>query len=150
MTEKLVIDILEYIEKELYNNIKVEEIAQHFYFNRYYLVRTFKKYTELTINDYINQRKIIKSIDLLVNTDNRILYVALNSGFNSLEYYSEMFFKITNFSPLEFRKNEQVKKYLPFDYSNDLINSIENNKKILENIKNIKKSVKVLSKTLKK
>lgn len=150
MTEKLVNDILEYIEKNLYEGIKVEDIANHFYFSRYYLLRVFKRYTNLTINEYINQRKIIKSIDKLINSDNRILNIALTTGFNSLEYYSETFLKVTHFSPLEFRKNPNISKYLPFDYSNDLLNSLLNNNRILNNIKNIKKPIKVLNKSLKK
>ncbi len=150
MTEKLVNDILEYIEKNLYEGIKVEDIANHFYFSRYYLLRVFKRYTNLTINEYINQRKIIKSIYYIVSTNDRILKIALNSGFNSLEYYSEIFYKITNFSPLEFRKNDSVRINLPFDYSNNLLNAVKINSKKLDYIRGIKSHTKILTKKLKK
>ena len=150
MTEELIKDVLRYIEDNLYECLKVEELSEYFHYSRYYLLRVFKKYTGLTINDYINQRKIIKSIDKLINSDNRILNIALTTGFNSLEYYSETFLKVTHFSPLEFRKNPNIAKYLPFDYSNDLMNSLLNNNRILNNIKNIKKPIKVLNKSLKK
>lgn len=144
MTKELVVDILEYIEDELYNNIKVEDIAQHFYFSRYYLLRTFKKHTGLTINEYINQRKIIKSIYYIINTDDRILKIALNSGYNSLEYYSEIFYKVTNFSPLEFRKCSNIKKYLPFEESKDLLSILKINNDKINSIRNLKDTSKIL------
>ena len=138
MTEKLVNDILEYIEKNLSEGIKVEDIANHFYFSRYYLLRVFKRYTNLTINEYINQRKIIKSIYYIVSTDDRILKIALNSGFNSLEYYSEIFYKVTNFSPLEFRKSNTVKQYLPFVDSNNLLDIVSINNDKINSIRSLK------------
>ena len=61
-----------------------------------------------------------------------------------------MFYKVTNYSPLEFRKNDKLKKYLPFDYSSNLYESLNINKVILNNIRNTKKTSKIIVKQLKK
>ena len=61
-------------------------------------------YTGFTIVEYINSIKIYKSINPLVTTNDSVLKIALNSGFNSQEYYSEMFKSILGISPLKFRK----------------------------------------------
>ncbi len=131
MTEELVIDILKYIDNNLYDNIKVEDIANLFHFDRSYFTKTFKKYTGLSIVEYINERKIIRCINQVINSRDKILKIALNNGFNSLEYFSETFYKITNFSPLSLREYKDIKN-ISFDASkNYLVDTIENHKKIL-------------------
>lgn len=133
MNEKTIIDILRYIEDNLYNNIKVDSIALYFHFDRSYLSRSFRKIANISLIDYINERKIIKTINDIVYTDKRILSIALNHGFNSLEYYSEMFYRVTGFNPTSLRSNEQVKDILPFDDEKDLLNSLKiNHDKILK------------------
>ena len=68
------------------------------------MIRIFKNYTGYTIKEFINNVKILKTIDPLVFTDDTILKIALNNGFNSQEYYSEKFKDIIGVSPLKFRK----------------------------------------------
>ena len=41
---------------------------------------------------------------MLLTTNYSILKIALNNGFNSLEYYSEIFKKVTGFNPITFKK----------------------------------------------
>lgn len=43
MDDKLIINILKYIEDNLYDNISIDAIAIQFYFNRFYIMRLFKK-----------------------------------------------------------------------------------------------------------
>lgn len=131
MAESLVIDILKYIDNNLYDNIKVEDIANYFHFDRSYLTRVFKKYTGLSLVEYINERKILKSLKQVINSDDKILKIALSNGFNSLEYFSETFYRITNFSPLSLREYKEVKEITFDEYDNHITNTIENHKKIL-------------------
>ena len=132
MNEQIVIDILNYIEENLCNGLKVESIANEFHFDRSYLSRCFRKYTKISLIDYINERRIIKSIDMLMNTDEKLLKIALVNGFNSLEYFSEKFYRITSFNPSSFKVNDEVKKYLPFIFENDLLKTLGiNHEKII-------------------
>ena len=138
MTEEKVTEILKYIEDNINNSIKIDDLSDIFHYDRSYLSRSFKKFTDISLIDYINERKIIKSINYVVNTDDKMLKIALNSGFNSLEYFSETFYRITNFSPTSLRDNTDINDLLPF---NDIIsiNSLkENHNKILQ-IRNIPK-----------
>lgn len=111
MTEELINDILSYIDNNLYNGIKADSISNNYHFDRSYLSRSFKKITGLSLIDYINERKVIKTINDIMYTDNKILKIALSHGFNSLEYFSETFYRVTNFNPTSFRNNDDVKKY---------------------------------------
>ncbi len=102
--KRVVSNILDYIDSNLMEDISIQDIAGRFYFNRHYLMKMFKKTTGLTITQYVNSKKVIHSMHALANTDDRILKVALDNGYHSQEYYSEMFEKIVGVSPNTFRK----------------------------------------------
>ena len=59
MPEEKVIEILKYIEDNISERLKTDFIANYFHFDRSYLSRSFKKFTGLSLIDYINERKII-------------------------------------------------------------------------------------------
>ena len=107
-SNELVVKMLNYIDDNLYKRITMDEISSIFYFNKDYLMRTFKKELDITIMDYINKRRIYNSLELLKNTDDLVIKIALNSGYSSLEYYSETFTKILGVSPLTYRKFTKV------------------------------------------
>ena len=65
-------------------------------------------YTGYTIKEFINNVKVLKTIDPLLYTDDTILKIALTNGFNSLEYYSEKFKDVIGTSPLKFRKEYSI------------------------------------------
>lgn len=107
-SNELVVKMLNYIDDNLYKRITIDEISSIFYFNKDYLMRIFKKELDITIMDYINKRRIYNSLELLKNTDDLVIKIALNSGYSSLEYYSETFTKILGVSPLTYRKFTKV------------------------------------------
>ena len=101
---KLVIDILNYIDNNLYKKITMDELSNIFFFNKDYIMRTFKKELNLTIIEYINKKRIYNSLDELHNTNDMMLKVALKHGYTSQEYYSELFSKYMGVNPLTYRK----------------------------------------------
>lgn len=107
-SNELVVKMLNYIDDNLYKRITMDEISSIFYFNKDYLMRIFKKELDITIMDYINKRRIYNSLELLKNTEDLVIKIALNSGYSSLEYYSETFTKILGVSPLTYRKFTKV------------------------------------------
>lgn len=100
----LVIRILDYIDNSLYSKISMDDLSRIFYFNKDYIMRVFKKELGITIIDYINKKRIYNSLEELGKTDNYILKIAINHGFTSQEYYSEMFTKVLGVNPLTYRK----------------------------------------------
>ena len=97
-------DLCQYILDNTYNEITTEKIENEFNYSKYYLIRIFKTYTGYTIKEFINTVKILRTIDPLIFTNDTILKIALNGGFNSQEYYSEKFQEIIGISPIKFRK----------------------------------------------
>ena len=137
-SNELIVKILIYLNDNLNQKIKIEDLEKRFNYNSFYIMRLFKREIGISIIDYINTLKIYKSINMLINTDSSILKVALYNGFSSLEYYSEMFKKITGFNPQKFKiaiklgnseKRKAIKKMLELkqleDKSNYYIKNIK-------------------------
>ena len=135
--DSVIKELCQYILDNINNEITLEKLESEFYYSKYYIIRAFKSYTGYTIKEFINTIKVLKTINPLIFTDDTILKIALNGGFNSQEYYSEIFQSTIGTSPLKFRKEfqniddsseieklELKKQYLLYlqQYYNQLIN----------------------------
>lgn len=61
-SNKLICDILFYIDKNINNKINIQDIADIFFFNRFYIMKLFKKELGISINNYINLKRILNSL----------------------------------------------------------------------------------------
>lgn len=101
-SKKLICDILEYIDNNINKNISIDELSNIFFFDKYYIMKLFKKELNITIINYINNMRIYNCL-LDFKYDNQIIRIALKNGFNSLEYFSETFRNILKVSPREYK-----------------------------------------------
>lgn len=127
--DKIVAKLCQYILDNLEHEITMDELETVFFYNKFYLIRLFKLYTGYTIKGFINNVKVLKTIDSLLFTNDTILKIALNNGFNSQEYYSEKFRDVIGMSPFQFRK-----EYSNIENSNN-INELKTKKEYLLNLK---------------
>ncbi len=95
---------LDYIHKNYYKQITIDDICDKFKINKCYFCYMFKKETGQTFINYLNNYKIEKSKNLLENTNMTLLDISLEVGFNNQSYYSTIFKKYTNMTPLEYRE----------------------------------------------
>lgn len=103
MVTELSLWILDYLDSHLYEEINIDTLSSFIGYDKSYIMKRFKKDVGVSIKTYLNQKKIINSLKLLED-DSYLLNVALNSGFNSLEYYSEVFRRIIGVNPSGYRK----------------------------------------------
>ncbi len=101
--DELFVEIINYLNNHLYEEINITELAMYFGYEKSYFMKTFKKRIGMPIKSYINNRKIMNVLNSL-KSDDSLLKVALNNGFNSLEYFSEIFTKEVGVSPSIYRK----------------------------------------------
>ena len=102
-SNELVCNILDYIKKNLFDEIKIDVFTSTFYFNRTYIIKKFKKEIGISIINYLNMERIYESLKYFKD-DKSILEIALKNGFNSQEYYCEIFKKIMGVSPIIYKK----------------------------------------------
>ncbi len=147
-SNNLICDILEYIDVNINSKIQIEDLEHRFYYNRYYIIKLFKKELNITIFDYINKLRIYNSIES-IQDNQKIIKVALNNGFYSLEYFSEIFKKEVGISPREYKKinnnNYYDKKLIVINNLIALNKEIEKIEKYKQNRKRDKLPVKKIS-----
>lgn len=103
-SNKLICQILNYIDTNWCNKLSINDLENKFYYNRYYIMKLFKREIGVTIFDYVNNFKIYKSINEIAISNNSMITIAINCGFNSLEYFSETFKNIVGVSPSNYKK----------------------------------------------
>lgn len=89
-------------------DISLDNLADITHMNKYYLIHAFTKYTGMSPINYLNNRRIEESRNLLTTTDYSIAEISNVIGFSSQSYFSQAFKKKLGISPNEYRK--QMKK----------------------------------------
>ncbi len=102
-SNELICNILEYLNNNINKEITIDELSILFYFNKTYIMKKFKKELNMSIHEYINAIRIYNSLPYFKD-DNYILSIAFKNGFNSLEYFSEIFKKNMGVSPIIYKK----------------------------------------------
>ena len=121
----LVCNVIEYLNNNINKEITIDELSLLFCFNKTYIMKRIKKELGRSIHEYINVIRIYNSLPYFKEY-NYILSIAFKNGFNSLEYFSEVFKKNMGVSPIIY------KKYLSYK---DITSKEE--EKILDNISRI-------------
>jgi len=135
-SNELICKILNYIDNNLNKKITIEELSLRFSYNRFYIMKLFKKEIGLSISDYINHLRIYNSINSINNSDKLLIRIAIDNGFYSLEYFSEIFKKVIGVSPSVYKK---------FYYSRYIPNKI-NNRLITDNIIKLNMTISKINK----
>lgn len=89
-TEKLE-EIYRYIHENFRGNITLEKIANHHYYDKYHLLKFFKRMTGTTCFEYISNCRLNYALSLLMDTDMTVTQIALESGFNSSSFFIKTF-----------------------------------------------------------
>lgn len=79
-------------------------LARRFNMNEDYMVQLFKKVTNTNISSYINVKRIEAAMQLLSETESKVIDIAFHVGFDNLTYFYRNFKKHTGYSPVEYRR----------------------------------------------
>lgn len=93
-----------YLQGHFTEHILLDELANSFYINKYYMERIFKEQFGVPINQYLLQLRITKAKQMLRFTDNSIEEIGFACGIGAPQYFSRTFRKIEGISPSEYRK----------------------------------------------
>ena len=69
-----------------------------------HLNRSIKKYLGVTVTEYINSHRLDHAAKLLRTTDKKIVDIALESGFESVQYFNKIFKQNFSVTPHKYRK----------------------------------------------
>jgi AraC-like DNA-binding protein/quercetin dioxygenase-like cupin family protein len=101
---------IQYIYEHFDENLNVEEVAKKFMLSQSYFSYLFKSITSKTFTEYVNDIRISKAMELLRNTDKRVLEICYETGFRNVNHFNRLFRQKTGVSPLSYRKQQQHEK----------------------------------------
>ncbi|MGN0796630.1 MAG: helix-turn-helix domain-containing protein [Christensenellales bacterium] len=101
---QLAIDVANYVQKHLSESITTDDIAKHLFLSRSRLSTKFKQETGTNLCDFILQEKIEEAKRLLRYSDKSLLSISSYLGFSSQSHFSNVFKKLTTYSPGEYRE----------------------------------------------
>lgn len=100
----LIIKILMMVQTEYSKNISLKTIAQKLDMNSTYLGQIFLKEVKLKFSEYLMIYRLIEAQKRIINTDEKISYIASSIGYSNLNYFYTHFHDYFEMSPLQMRK----------------------------------------------
>ena len=82
-----------YIRDHVAERISVKEIAQQFGLSEYHFMREFKRFSGITLSNFINMTRCAVAKELLRQGDVPIKKVAESCGFESASYFAKIFLR---------------------------------------------------------
>jgi AraC family transcriptional regulator, melibiose operon regulatory protein len=101
--------MLSYIARNYTNQITVEHIGKSAGLHPNYAMNLFRKTIGTTVVNYVTRLRISRAQQLLATSPDKVVDVALSSGFNSLSRFNDVFKKACGKSPREYR--ERCRKF---------------------------------------
>lgn len=103
----IIINACNYIDKNYMNKITLKDIADELYTNLSYLSTLFKKEMGIGFTEYVNDIRLKRAQDLLINSNKSLLDISLCVGFDCQSYFTKVFKKKNGITPSEYRKMNQ-------------------------------------------
>ena len=96
--------IIAFLNERIYSTVCMDELCEKLNYNKSYLFRQFKATTGRTIMSYFTELKIEGAKKALRETDSTVAQIATAFAFDTPNYFSKTFKKITGYTPLQYKK----------------------------------------------
>nr|WP_281244567.1 AraC family transcriptional regulator [Thermoflavimicrobium dichotomicum] len=104
---------LNYIEENLTNDIDFKEVARLAFCSEYHFKRMFSFLAGITLSEYIRRRRLTLAAFELINSDKKIIDIAIKYGYSSPDSFTRAFQNLHGVTPSEARNNGQLLKAYP-------------------------------------
>lgn len=108
---RAIAEAIEFIERNLDQELSSEMVASHVGFSTYYFHRVFTGVLGESIAEYIRKRRLSESAQLVRSSDQALLDVALMYGFDSQESFTRAFKKMFGVTPGRYRSMRNLTPY---------------------------------------
>jgi AraC family transcriptional regulator len=105
LSERQLLQVLEYINEHLNQDIKLTDLAQLLGMSQFHFSHLFKQSIGTAPYQYLLQQRVERAKQLLKQTDQSIMDIAFMCGFNSHSHLSKQFRQLTGMTPTAYRAN---------------------------------------------
>ena len=95
---------MDFIISNYARQIRLDELADMANLNKPSFCRYFKSVTHKTYTQFLNEMRIAKACDLLLNTDMPVTTICYETGYNNISHFNRQFKNITGMTAREYRK----------------------------------------------
>lgn len=97
-------EVMLYLKAHLAETVRMEDVAAHFGFSKYYFCRLFREVTGVTAVSYLNRARCVEARRLLRVTDAPVARIAERCGFDNAAYFAKTYQKLMGCRPRDDRK----------------------------------------------
>lgn len=107
-TEPQILKSIDYIARHYAEEISITKVSAHINFSSTYFSRLFKKETGRSFVEYVTFVRLQRAVYLLRHSNHTIEKIADELGFNTPNYFSNIFKKYTDFCPSDYRATKEI------------------------------------------
>lgn len=108
MSVKTVEDMVTWVEENIENEPTLDRMAEHIGYSKFYCSAKFHEYVGISYKEYVLKRKLSLAAATLLESDDRLLDIAIRYGFSSHEAFTRAFQKHYGYSPSHFREHRPM------------------------------------------
>lgn len=97
--------IVKHIDSHIHRHISLVEIASLVGLSQSHCAKKFRRTEGLSLERFVNRRRLAKALELLRNSSTPLSRVALDLGFCSQIHFTRLFSSQTGMSPAKYRKH---------------------------------------------
>ncbi|MDD6037468.1 MAG: AraC family transcriptional regulator [bacterium] len=97
-------EIKHYLDENYNKKIALDDLAERYFINKYYLTRIFKEQFGMSINNYLLSVRITHAKNDLRFTDKSAEQIGIDCGIGEIYYFSRVFKKVEGMSVREYRR----------------------------------------------
>jgi two-component system, response regulator YesN len=101
----IVAKIKQHVETHYREDVSLQVISEKFFIDKYQLSRLFKKRFGVNYWPYVTKIRMEKAAELLRNTDQKMIQIAVKIGYSDESHFSSTFKKHFGVSPKEYKTN---------------------------------------------
>ena len=95
---KRVLEIIDYLDRNLSEEIDIDRLAEQFYISKYHMMRLFRQETGATIHSYLTQRRLLRARQLMERGVSAT-QACYSCGFHSYSSFTRAFGKYFGTTP---------------------------------------------------
>jgi AraC-like DNA-binding protein len=107
---RLILEIREYLDENLYCDHSIQSLCRQFAINREKLQTGFHDLVHTTVHAYIVGQRLERAAQRLLETDDSIKAIALDSGYKKQRSFNKTFKSIYNVTPASYRRLHQQRE----------------------------------------